>query len=98
MRVAERKQIGTDTVTEEILVADFNEDGEVIGQHTETITREIPRMGIVYRDMTPEEVAELERQQAEAEEYERNRPMTADERMDALEDALVELAEILVGE
>lgn len=95
MRIAEYKQTGTETVEmfELVLDEDGNETGEV-----RTITREVPIMSMVYRDMTPDEEAEALAQQAEWDGYEQTRPLTPDERMDAIEDALVELAEILVGE
>lgn len=51
---------------------------------------------IEYRDMTEEEEAEMLRQQAEMEEYERNRPLTAEERMEILEDAFAELCEVVL--
>lgn len=98
MRIAEYKKTGTETVTETVIVEDYNEDGELVGTHEETVTREIPIMSVVYRDMTAEEEAEAAAQQAAADEYERTRPQTPEERMDAIEGALVELAEILVGE
>lgn len=85
MRIAEYKQIDTNTVTEEVVIpATYDEEGnEVTPEHTEVVTKEVPVMGTVYRDMTPEEEAEALAQQAEAEEYERTRPRTADERLDA---------------
>lgn len=63
MRIGEYKQIDIEIITNEIEVDDFNEDGEVIGTHTETITKEVPVMGMVYRDMTEEEIAEMQKQQ-----------------------------------
>lgn len=83
MKINELVQTGTETITETVLVDDLNEDGELVGQHEETVTREVPVMQMVYRDMTAEEEAEALAQQAEAEEYERTRPRTTDERLDA---------------
>lgn len=84
MRIAEYKQIDTKIVTSTIMVDELNEDGELTGtQHEETITKEIPVMGMVYRDMTPEEEAEVLRAQAEAEEREANREPTTEERIEA---------------
>lgn len=60
MRIAEYKQIDIEIITNEIEVDDFNEDGEVIGTHAETITKEVPVMGMVYRDATEEEIAEMQ--------------------------------------
>ena len=65
MRISEYKQISTEVIENNILVDDVNEDGEVIGQHEETIRKEVPVMGTVYRDMTEEEVAEYEKSIAE---------------------------------
>lgn len=84
MRISELVQTGTETITETVLVEDFNEDGELVGTHEEAVTREIPIMSMVYRDMTPEEEAEVLAQQAQAEEYERTRPRTVEEKLDAL--------------
>lgn len=94
MRIAEYKQTGTETITEQMPILDEegNETGEV-----RTITREIPIMSMVYRDMTAEEEAEQAAQQAELEEYERTRPRTVEERLDAYtvesDDAFFDLAE-----
>lgn len=65
MRVAEYKRI--DERTEEYTVtvpAEYDEDGNItVEEHEETRTRTIPVMGMVYRDMTPEEEAEYKIQQ-----------------------------------
>ncbi len=57
MRMAEYKKI--DERTEEYTVtipAEYDEDGNVtIEEHEEICTRTVPVMGMVYRDMTPEE-------------------------------------------
>lgn len=94
MKVAEYKQIDTQTITNTILVDDVDEAGEVIGQHEETITKEVPVMGMVYRDATAEEVAEAERMAAEMP----TEPVdeTA-QRIAELEDALIELASLIGG-
>lgn len=81
MRVSEYKQTGTETITEQMPVLD--EDGNETGEF-ETVTREVPVMQMVYRDMTPEEEAEALEQQRQAEEYERTRPRTVEEKLDAL--------------
>lgn len=83
MRIAEYKRIDTRIETEVITVNDYDADDNVIGQHSETVTREIPVMGMVYRDATPEEEAEAARQQAEIEAEEANREPTFEERMEA---------------
>ena len=62
MRIAEYKQI--DTKIEEytvIIPPEYDEEGNVITEeHNEIRTREVPVMGMVYRDMTPEEEAEYQ--------------------------------------
>lgn len=83
MRIAEYKQIDTKVVTETVIIDDYDDYGEIIGQHEEIITKEVPVMGLVYRDSTPEEDAEAERTQREMEEAEANREPTAEERMEA---------------
>ena len=69
MRVAEYKQI--DERTEEYTVtvpAEYDAEGNVtVEEHEETRTRTIPVMGMVYRDMTPDEEAEYKRQQMRSE-------------------------------
>lgn len=100
MRIAEYKQV--DTKTEEYTVtiqAEYDEEGNLISEeHEEIRTREIPVMGMVYRDMTPEEIAEEERLQAEMPEPE----PTPEERLNTLEtttdDIVLMLADIIGGE
>lgn len=83
MRIAEYKQI--DTKTEEYTVtipAEYDDEGNItVEEHEEIRTREVPVMGMVYRDMTPEEIAEAERLQAEMPEP---KP-TPEERLDKVE-------------
>ena len=83
MRIAEYKQI--DAKTEEYTVtipAEYDEEGNIISEeHEETRTREVPVMGMVYRDMTPEEIVEAERLQANIPEPE----PTPEERLDKVE-------------
>ena len=100
MRIAEYKQV--DTKTEEYTVtipAEYDNEGKLITEeHEETRTREVPVMGKVYRDMTPEEIAEAERLQADMPEPE----PTPEERLDTLEtttdDIVLMLADIIGGE
>ena len=65
MKVAEYKQI--DKRTEEYTVtapAEYDEEGNIIvEEHEEVRTRTVPVMGMVYRDMTEEELAEMQKQQ-----------------------------------
>lgn len=83
MKIAEYKQIDTRIETNTTIVNDYNEDGEVVGQHEETVTKEVPVMGLVYRDSTPEEDAEAERMRREMEEAEANREPTFEEKIEA---------------
>lgn len=67
MRIAEYKQI--DTKTEEYTVtipAEYDDEGNItVEEHEEIRTREVPVMGMVYRDMTEEEIAESKKAQEE---------------------------------
>lgn len=83
MKIAEYKQTGTRTESYTVTVpSEYDEDGSLISEeHKETRTREVPVMGMVYRDMTPEEIAELEKIQAEMPEPQ----PTAEERLDKVE-------------
>ena len=66
-KIAEYKQTGTRTESYIVTIpAEYDEEGKLItDEHEETRTREVPVMGMVYRDMTPEEIAELEKIQTE---------------------------------
>lgn len=63
MKTTEYKQTGTRTETYTVTIpAEYNEEGNIISEeHEETRTREVPVMGVIYRDMTPEEIAELKK-------------------------------------
>lgn len=67
MRIVEYKQIRTKTEEYTVTVpSEYDSEGKLITEeHEETRTREVPVMGMVYRDMTPEEIAELEKIQTE---------------------------------
>ena len=93
MRICERVQTDTDTITKIILVADYNDDGELIGRHEETITEEVPIMETIYRDMTKEEEDEIISMQ----EYMPEPEYTMEERLQDIEDALCELA-MMIGD
>lgn len=86
MRIAEYKQI--DERTEEYTVtipSEYDEDGNIISEeHEEIRTRTVPIMGMVYRDMTAEEIAELPHEEPQEEP-------TAEERLSAIEDVLLEM-------
>lgn len=82
MKIAKYEQISTKIVTETIKVDDVV-DGEVTGFHEELVTREVPVVTLIHRDMTPEEEAEALKAQAEAEAAETNREPTTEERIEA---------------
>lgn len=98
MRIAEYKQISTETITNTISVDDYNENGEIIGQHTETVTEEKPIMGLVYRDATAEEEAEAARAAEEAAEIEANREPTVEEQLADLTDLVTILTEVIAND
>lgn len=81
MRIAEYKQTGTQT--EEYTVAippEYDDEGKMtVEEHEEVRTREVPVMGLVYREMTEEEIAEIEQMQSEVPEPE----ATAEDRIEA---------------
>ncbi|MBS1430174.1 MAG: hypothetical protein HP019_06220 [Ruminococcus sp.] len=100
MRIAEYKQV--DTKTEEYTVTippEYDDVGNLISEeHEETRIREVPVMGMVYRDMTPEEIVEAEKLLADMPEPE----PTEEERLNTLEtttdDIVLMLADIIGGE
>ena len=100
MKVSEYKQTGTRTESYTVTIpAEYDDEGNLISEeHEETRIREVPVMGMVYRDMTPEEIAELKKIQAEMPEPQ----STAEERLDTLEtttdDIVLMLADIIGGE
>lgn len=60
----------------------WDDNGNIIARAwDETVEVQVPVMGTVYRDATPEEIAEMERAQAALPEHE----MTTDERLDQVE-------------
>ena len=83
MRIAEYRQVSTRT-EQRVIHHDaiWDDNGNIIaGEWDETVEIQVPVMGMVYRDATPDEVAEVERQQAELPEP---KP-TPEERLDKLE-------------
>lgn len=82
-RIGEYKQTGTRTEEYTVTIqAEYDDEGNIVSEeHEETRTREVPVMGMVYRDMKPEEIAEAERLQAEMPEPE----PTPEERLDKVE-------------
>ena len=89
MRIADYKQVSIRT--EQRVVhhgTEHDKDGNIINEAwDETVEVEVPVMGMVYRDATPEEIAEFECQQAEMPEPE----PTPEERLSMMEDAFAEL-------
>lgn len=67
MKIAEYKQTGTRTESYTVTIpAEYDNEGKLITEeHEETRTREVPVMGMVYRDMTNDELNELEKEKAE---------------------------------
>lgn len=67
MRIAEYKKIGIKTEEYKIIVpAEYDEKGNITSiEHEETRTKEVPIMRLVYRDMTNDELNELEKEKAE---------------------------------
>lgn len=81
MRIAEYKQTGTRTEEYTVTIpAEYDDEGKMaVEEHEEVRTREVPVMGLVYRDMTAEELAEIEQMQSEVPEPE----ATAEDRIEA---------------
>ena len=83
MRYGEYKQVSTRTEHRVIHhEAEYDDDGNITAEAwDETVEVQVPVMGMVYRDATPEEIAEMERQHAEMPEPE----PTPEERLAELE-------------
>lgn len=96
MRIAEYKQISTELVEQEITIpAEYDdEEGNIISEErTEIVAVERPVMGVVYRDMSPEEEAEMA-QNTDAIELSTNE---TEDRIAMLEECILELASLLGG-
>ena len=83
MKIAEYKQVSTRTEQQTITYpAEYDEQGQIVREAWEEIVeKQVPVMGLVYRDATPEEIEEMEREQAELSETD----MTTEERLDQVE-------------
>ena len=81
MRIAEYKQTGTRTEEYTVTIpSEYDDEGNMtVEEHEEVRTREVPVMGLVYRDMIEEEIAEIEQMQSEVPEPE----ATAEDRIEA---------------
>ena len=89
VKVGERTEI-----RERIVPAVYGDNGELLTEETtETYEVIVPVMQAQTVDMTPEEIAEMERQQAEAPEPE----PTPEERLSIMEDAFAELCMEVFG-
>ena len=99
MKINELKQIGTKEETRtRVVPATYDDEGNLLTEETtEEYTVEVPIMGMAYREMTADEIAEMERQKAELPEPEPSR----DERLDALEattdDMILLMADLIGG-
>ena len=94
VKIGERTEI-----RERIVPAVYDDNGELLTPETvEQYTVTVPIMEASNVDMTPEEIAEFERQQAEIPEQE----PSPEERLDALEtttdDMILLMAELIGGE
>lgn len=93
MRKAEYKQVDTKVISSIIShPAEYDDNVELMREAwEETVEKQIPVMGMAYRDATPEEIAEMERAQAEMPEQE----PSPEERLAIMEDAFAELCEVI---
>ncbi len=99
MRYGEYKQVSTRTEHRVVHHGmEYDEDGNITSEAwDETVDVEVPVMGMVYRDATPEEISEFERQREEMPPPE----PTPEERLAALEtttdDMILLMADIIGG-
>lgn len=97
MRIAEYKRIDT-RIEKRIVHHDIydEETGEITGGYDEEIvTKEIPIMGMVYRDATPEEEAQYAAEQAEMARIEAMREPTPEEQLRADVDFIMAMEGLL---
>jgi hypothetical protein len=92
MKIAVYKQIDTKIVDTEIVVpAQYDDDGNIISdERIETIRKEVPVMGMVYRDATAEEVSEMEATKP-IDSDSRTSELTIEDRVAILEEQVAEL-------
>lgn len=107
MKTTEYKQTGTRTESYTVTIpAEYDNEGKLISEeHEENRTREVPVMGMVYRDMTLEEIAEAEKLQADMPDpqpTEEERLDKVEQRTDTLEsatdDLVLMMADLIGGE
>ena len=84
MRIAEYKQIGTKEETRtRVVPATYDDEGNRLTKETtEEYTVEVPVMGMVYRDATPEEIEAMEQEEIP------DMPQSPEDRIAELESAL----------
>lgn len=84
MRIAEYKQIGTKEETRtRVVPATYDDEGNILTEEmTEEYTVEVPVMGMVYRDATPEEIDAMQQEEIP------DMPQTPEDRIAELESAL----------
>ena len=84
MRIAEYKKIGTREETRtRVVPATYDDEGNLLTEETtEEYTVEVPVMGMVYRDATPEEIEAMEQEEIP------DMPQTPEDRIAELESAL----------
>ena len=87
MRIAEYKQIGTREETRtRVVPATYDDEGNLLTEETtEDYIVEVPVMGMVYRDATPEEIEAMEQEEIP------DMPQSPEDRIAELESALVTL-------
>ena len=84
MKINELKQIGTREETRtRVVPATYDEEGNLLTEETtEEYTVEVPVMGMVYRDATPEEIEAMEQEEIP------DMPQSPEDRIAELESAL----------
>lgn len=84
MRIAEYKQIGIKEETRtRVVPATYDDEGNILTEETtEEYTVEVPVMGMVYRDATPEEIEAMQQEEIP------DMPQSPEDRIAELESAL----------
>lgn len=84
MRINELKQIGTKEETRtRVVPATYDDEGNLLTEETtEEYTVEVPVMGMVYRDATPEEIEAMQQEEIP------DMPQSPEDRIAELESAL----------
>ena len=84
MKINELKQIGTKEETRtRVVPATYDDEGNLLTEETtEEFTVEVPVMGMVYRDATPEEIEAMQQEEIP------DMPRSPEDRIAELESAL----------